>query len=108
MPNRKYRMPIKELSGGMVDSTISSLATKWGMVGGAITSAFGTLTSNGSVALIGILVTVLGFLINYTFQCRRERRDIEEATLKRSVVLAEEARRVELHAARLAAIKEKR
>ena len=108
MPNRKKYMPLGELPETAFDATVASLATKWGMVGGAVTSAFGMLTSNGSVALIGIVLAILGFIINYTFQKRRECRELEEAELRRVLALAEESRRAEMHAAQLVALKDKR
>ena len=108
MPNRKKYMPLGELPETAFDATVASLATKWGMVGGAVTSAFGMLTSNGSVALIGIVLAILGFIINYTFQKRRECRELEEAELRRVLALAEESRRAEMHAAQLIALKDKR
>lgn len=100
-------MSLKDLSEKAVDATIASAATKWGMGGGAITSAFGMLTSNGSVAFIGIVLTVLGFIINHTFQKRRELRELEEAEFRRTLALAEESRRTEMHAAQLAALRDK-
>lgn len=101
-------MPLRDLPETAFDATVASLATKWGMVGGAVTSAFGMLTSNGSVALIGIVLAILGFVINYTFQKRREYRELEEAKLRRVLALAEESRRAEMHAAQLIALKDKR
>ena len=101
-------MPLRDLPETAFDATVASLATKWGMVGGAVTSAFGMLTRHGSVALIGIGLAILGFVINYTFQKRRECRELEEAELRRVLALAEESRRAEMHAAQLNALKDKR
>ena len=101
-------MPLRDLPETVFDATIALPATRWGMVGGAVTSAFGMLTSNGSVTLIGIVLAILGFIINYTFQKRRECRELEEAKLRRVLALAEESRRAEMHAAQLIALKDKR
>jgi 4-hydroxybenzoate polyprenyltransferase len=90
-----------------VDATVSSIASKWGMGGGTMASIFGWFTSNAAAVLIGILVTVLGFLINYYFQRRRDRRETEQIEFKRELQLAEERRRKELHEAQLAAIRER-
>ena len=101
-------MPLRDLPETAFDATVASLATKWGMVGGAVTSAFGMLTCNGLVTLIGMVLAILGFIINYTFQKRRECRELEEAELRRAHALAEESRRAEMHAAQLVALKDKR
>lgn len=59
-----------------VESTVSSLASK-GMSGGAATSMLGWMTSNEGIALIGITITLLGFIVNFVFQIRRDRREKE-------------------------------
>ena len=89
------------------DTVVTSAATKWGMGGGTIAATFGWLTSNGVAVAIGILVTVLGFVINYIFQRRRDRREVEQKAFDRQLALAEEKRRQELHEAQLRAIHDK-
>lgn len=89
------------------DAVVSSVATKYGMGGGALAAAFGWLTNNGVAVAIGILVTVLGFFINYIFQRRRDRREVEQKEFDRQLALAEERRRQELHEAQLRAIQER-
>lgn len=88
-----------------VDGTVASVATKWGMGGGTLAAAFGWLTSNGAAVLIGIFVTVLGFIINYIFQRRRDRREAEQAEFFRELKLAEEKRQQELHEVQLLVIR---
>lgn len=101
-------LPIKDTVQEIaVDGTVASVATKWGMGGGTLAAAFGWLTSNGAAVLIGIFVTVLGFIINYIFQRRRDRREAEQAKLSRKLELAEEKRRQELHEVQLLAIRTK-
>lgn len=86
------------------DTVVTSVATKWGMGGGTIAVTFGWLTSNGLAVAIGILVTVLGFVINYIFQRRRDSREVEQRALDRQLALSEEKRRQELHEAQLRVI----
>lgn len=87
------------------EQTVTSLATKWGMGGGTAATAYGWLTSSAGAMLIGIVVTILGFIINGVYQQARHRRETEEANFRRQIALAEERRRDEMHQAQLAAIK---
>lgn len=85
--------------------TVTSIATRWGMGGGTATSIFGWLTSNGAAVLIGILVTIAGFILNYWFQRRRDKREYEHIQFQQELALAEERRKQEIHQAQLDAIK---
>jgi len=66
-----------------VEATVSSVASR-GMGGGAATSMLGWLTSNEAIALIGISITILGFVVNLIFQIRRDLREqeLQRAKLK--------------------------
>jgi len=71
-----------------IEATVSSVAVK-GMGGGTATSFLGWITSNEAMAVIGLIVTLSGFIINVIFQVRRDRREAELhrshiATLKES------------------------
>lgn len=90
-----------------VETTFTSAATKWGMGGGTVTAAYGWLTTNGAAVMIGILVTVAGFVVNYIFQRRRDKREAEYAAFQRTLEMAEEKRRNELHQAQLALLRQK-
>lgn len=88
-----------------VDATVSTIATRWGMAGGAAGSVYGWLTSNGTAIFIGIVITFLGFVVNFYFQRRRDKREEDEKEFLRTIELAREQRAAELHAAQMAAIK---
>lgn len=101
----KKMLPVRDTIQKLAtDTAVTSVATKWGMGGGTVAAAYGWLTSNGGAVVIGILVTVLGFVINYIFQRRRDRREEEQREFDRKLALAEEERRQELHEAQLRAI----
>lgn len=87
------------------EAAISSIATKWGMTGGTITTILGWASSNSFAVFVGILATVLGFIVNYVYQRRRDLREETEAAFRREMEVADEARRIELHQAQLAALK---
>lgn len=87
------------------EAAVTSAATKWGMGGGSLAAVYGWLTSSGAAMLIGIIATILGFVINAIYQQKRHRRESEEADFRRLIALAEERRRDEMHKAQLAAIK---
>lgn len=65
-----------------VEDAVSSIANH-GMKGGAATSVFGWLTSNEGVAVIGVAVAVLGFIVNLYFKFRQDRREqvLQEAKI---------------------------
>lgn len=94
------------VNDNITDAAVTSVATKYGMGGGSLTSIIGFVTSNGLAVLIGILVTVGGFVVNYWFQRRRETREIEGLKFDRAIALAEEQRRIEMHAAQMQALRD--
>lgn len=96
---------MREMLPANTTDAVSSIATRWGMGGGTATSIFGWLTSNSAAVLIGILVTIAGFILNYWFQQRREKREIEQLLFQREIALAEDRRKEEIHQAQLAAIR---
>lgn len=56
-----------------IEATISSLASK-GMGGGTVASLFGWVTSNNMLTLFGVVTTLLGFVVNFIFKYREDRR----------------------------------
>lgn len=91
MKHRKTGMGIRETVQEVAgDAAMSSAATKWGLVGGSTTSIIGWLSSNQAAVLIGISVTVIGFVVNMYYQRRRDKR--ESYYLKQ-----EELRKQEIH-----------
>lgn len=95
-----------------LETAITSAATKWGMGGGTAAAALGWLSSSAGAVFIGVLITILGFIINGIYQRRRDRREaavekreVEEAAFRRGLEMAEEARRVEMHQAQLLSIR---
>lgn len=59
-----------------IEATVSSAAVK-GMSGGTATSIFGWIVSNEVLALSGVTIAFLGFVVNAIFQYRRDRREQE-------------------------------
>lgn len=85
---------------------VGSAASKWGMGGGTVTTALGWLSSSGATVLIGLLITLVGFLVNFFSQKRREKREIEERAFREKIALREESRKEELHRAKLKALQD--
>lgn len=75
------------------DIAIASMTTKYGMGGGVLTSLIGWLSSNEAVVIIGIIVTLLGFIINLIFQIKREKRQIKAALLEEELMKKEDQRK---------------
>lgn len=90
-------MTKNDVASSITDASIASLTTRWGMGGGTVTSIFGWLSSNQFAVLIGIAVTLLGFIINAIFQYRREKRSSAESALQKKLLLDEDRRKEELH-----------
>lgn len=107
MPHRKVFM--QDLSAAAqvnaVESAATSIASKGAMGGGTLYALYGWAISSGGVAIIGVLITVLGFIVTLYFQRRRDQREAADLEFRHQMELAQEARRVEIHQAQLAAIK---
>ena len=88
----------------VIDNALISLSSK-STVGGLFTSVYGWLTETGSAVFIGIVITVLGFLVNYYFQKKKAKRDhiLWQQTFDANE--RAEKRKEELHQARLEAIR---
>lgn len=58
------------------EAVVSSIASK-STGGGAGIGVLGALTENEAVAVAGVLIALLGLLVNFVFQLRRDRREAE-------------------------------
>lgn len=87
----------REMGAGLMDTqasieaTVSSVASK-GMGGGSVASIIGWMSSNEGIALMGIIITILGFIINCIFQFRR---DLRERELQQAQIAALDERKHE-------------
>lgn len=79
------------------DAVVSDVATKWGMGGGTVATFYGWITSSAAAILIGILVTVGGFIVNYYFQRNRHQKEMEFNELRTQLLLKDEQRKQEMH-----------
>lgn len=59
-----------------LEATVASVASK-ATSGGATASVIGFLTSNEGIALVGLMITIVGFVVNLIFKFRQDRRDQE-------------------------------
>ena len=89
-------MSIKGVQDNTIDAAMISIGSK-GMGGGAVTSIIGYMSSNGFAVLIGVLVTILGFLCSVYFQRRAHIRNREKWEMEKEQMKREEARKEELH-----------
>jgi len=88
----------------VIDNALISLSSK-STVGGLFTSLYGWLTQTGSAVFIGIVITILGFLVNYYFQRKKAKRDHILWQQMFDANERAEKRKEELHLARLEAIR---
>lgn len=79
------------------DAVVSDVATKWGMGGGTVATFYGWITSSAAAILIGIVVTVGGFVVNYYFQRKRHQKEMEFNELRTQLLLKDEQRKQEMH-----------
>lgn len=61
----------------MTSKTISTIATKATYTGAGAT-AIGWITSSEGVALIGLLLALLGFIVNLYFKIKQDKREAAE------------------------------
>lgn len=101
---------LTELSTGISlesakDTVLISVSSKttWGGLFGSI---YGWLTQSDSAIFVGILVTIMGFCMNYFFQRRKSKKEDQLFDQKLQAYLRAEERKEEIHAARLLAIKQ--
>jgi fucose permease len=72
----KSQIPRNTMETQPFEDIATSVASK-SMGGGAATSILGWISSNEGIALIGLGITVAGFIVNFVFQFRRDRREAE-------------------------------
>ncbi|MFW1903664.1 holin [Acinetobacter baumannii] len=65
---------MSEKAANMVEVVASTAATKSMYAGGGVT-LFGWYFQVSAATAIGLIITVLGFLVNFYFQFRRDRRE---------------------------------
>lgn len=58
------------------EAVVGTVATST-MKGGNVATVIGWMASNEAIALIGILITICGFIVNLYFQWKRDRREQE-------------------------------
>ncbi len=68
------------------DTLISHAATEVTKAG-ALTTGLGWLTSNTLIALVGLLMAILGFIVNLYFQHRRDKREAQLHDMKMAIFL---------------------
>ena len=71
------------------DALVANSYVKWGMGGGAATSIFGSISSNDALVIIGTLTTVVGFIVNFVYQYKRNKRAEEVALLQKRLLEAQ-------------------
>ena len=68
------------------DTIVASSSVKWGMGGGAATSIFGSFSNNDLLVIVGVVTTALGFVVNFYYQYRRNKRAEEEHQLQKELL----------------------
>lgn len=64
-----------------LETAITATATKTTLAGGGV-SVIGLLTSIDWLSFIGVMVAILGLLINIYFQIRKDRREDRESNAR--------------------------
>lgn len=81
---------------GTVETALASAGTK-SMWGGSVTSVIGYLSTSSAAVLVGVIITVLGFIFSMYFQRKAHIRQTEEWEIRKLIAEKEEARKEELH-----------
>lgn len=90
-----YRIHRKVLR--MNDNIGTTLSNRYGLGGGFFTVLYGWLANAETAILIGVIVTVGGFMMSFYFQRRRHIRERNEHFLRLEVIRKEEERKDEIH-----------
>ena len=88
------------MSGPITDTTMDTIMVSAGtksMGGGTVASIIGYMSSNGFAVLVGVLVTILGFICSVYFQRRQYIKNTEKWEIEKKQMLADEKRKEELH-----------
>jgi fucose permease len=94
-----YSLYLKVLK---MDETLGTVVSnRLGMGGGFLTLFFGWLTTTNAAILIGIIVTIAGFIMSLYFQRKRHLREVADTALRVELLLKEDARKEELHALKI-------
>lgn len=75
-----------------LEATVSSAAFK-GMSAGTGVTLFGWVISNETIALLGLVIAILGFVVNLVFKVRDDRRKQQMHNLKMFNLQSEAATR---------------
>ena len=80
---------MSNLSDSVTDATLAAASTKWGMGGGAVTSIFGAISQNEVLVGVGVITTVLGFIFNWYFQWKRDKKATQKHELEMKILQAQ-------------------
>lgn len=81
MPQRIFKLKVKDLIEHIPDSAAVSVATKT-TVGAGVAGAYSWIASVNWVGVISVFVAVAGLFVNLYFQRRRYRLEREESRLR--------------------------
>lgn len=76
-----------DITVSMVDKTATTVGSG-STYGGMAAALYGWVTSSDGAILLGLVFTIGGFIVNYIFARRREKRESEEHEWRRQEHLA--------------------
>lgn len=85
----------------MDDTVGTNISNKVGLGGGFFTLMYGWLSDTNTAVFLGVVVTIVGFLMSLYFQRKKDIREKNESKTRHRLLLEEAQRNKELHEERM-------
>lgn len=75
----------------------TSISNKVGLGGGFFTLMYGWLSDTNTAVFLGVLVTVIGFIMSLYFQRKKDKRERNESEMRKQLLQEQAQREKEMH-----------
>ena len=79
----------------------TSISNKVGLGGGFFTLMYGWLSDTNTAVFLGVLVTIIGFIMSLYFQRKKDKRERNESEMRKQLLQEQAQRDKELHSLRV-------
>ena len=75
----------------------TSISNKVGLGGGFFTLMYGWLSDTNTAVFLGVLVTIIGFIMSLYFQRKKDKRERNESEMRKQLLQEQAQREKEIH-----------